>query len=65
MPPKARRMLLLPDSSLQGSWKCDGGGQRRPRRRNDDDDDDEGGGEEEGEGEKKTKVRMTRLTEVL
>ena len=50
MSEKARRMLLLPDSSLQGSWRCGAGRWAR-----------KGGAGGGGEGG----TRMTALTEVL
>jgi len=49
MSDKARKMLLLPDSSLQGSWKCHNGGWVAPV------------GKEKKEGA----VRMNKLTKVL
>jgi len=49
MSEKARRMLLLPDSSLQGSWKCKDGRWER-----------KGGSDEE-----KDQPRMIALTKVL
>eukprot|EP00957_Ditylum_brightwellii_P116441 8881804-Ditylum_brightwellii.AAC.1 len=49
MSDKARKMLLLPDSSLQGSWKCENGGWSFPSD----------GTEKEGQ------LRMKKLTSVL
>uniref|UniRef100_A0A7S2EJB6 Uncharacterized protein n=1 Tax=Trieres chinensis TaxID=1514140 RepID=A0A7S2EJB6_TRICV len=49
MSEKARKMLLLPDSSLQGSWKCrDGRWVRKDDKRSEQDE-----------------PRMTKLTEIL
>ena len=57
MSEKARKMLLLPDSSLQGSWKCQGG--RWERKGSTD--------STNGEGDTCTGTdhRMKRLTQVL
>ena len=52
MSEKARKMLLLPDSSLQGSWRCKGGRWERKK------------GSTDVEGEKCTH-RMKKLSQVL
>jgi len=51
MSEKARKMLLLPDTSLQSSWRCSGGGWTRP-------DDIDGSNSSGG-------LRMKRLTVAL
>jgi len=54
---KARKVLLLPDSSLQGSWRCENGGWSRAANA------DNGHGEQQQRD--KTLPRMQRLTAVL
>jgi len=57
---KARTVLLLPDSSLQGSWKCrDGGWKRRPRAEEEDDENSSTC------SNSPAPARMQRLTQVL
>lgn len=57
MSDKARTVLLLPDSSLQGSWKCrDGGWKRRPSADEED---------AENSSTSSRAPRMERLTQVL
>jgi hypothetical protein len=58
MSEKARRMLLLPDSSLQGSWSCDS--TTYTTTTNDEDINGDAIG-----GDKNNLLRMKRLTEVL
>ena len=58
MSEKARRMLLLPDSSLQGSWSCDSTTSTTPTN-----DEDING--DAIRGDNNHLLRMKRLTEVL
>lgn len=73
---KARRVLLLPDSSLQGSWQCRAdeegrvGWAHRRRRPEDSDDNDTSDEttlrqEERQQQQQQPAPRMTRLTRVL
>lgn len=58
MSEKARNVLLLPDSSLQGSWKCHQGGWSRTLSNSSDDQDNE-------QQQAQSLPRMQRLTTVL
>ena len=60
MSEKARKMLLLPDSSLQGSWKCQGGRWERKGPT-----DANNGANNEGDADAGTPQRMKKLTQVL